>query len=424
MDSILRRVIDVMNKQFLPARLCSLLMLALVVSCGRTDFETNSTESIVVVNSAENTEQPGSVTSADRQSTELHRNSSPIVLFQENFDDQADWTSGDAAGAPTKQYVGDGIPSEWFMVRQTPKWAPSKGFPNKNEAIELLYSNSDKARGGVGKSAVFWRESRDNFANDKTMLYKFDEGQDSVYVEFYLRFSPDWTTSTSGGNFGKVFRVYAWDDVNSTDPFVFFSRGNAGPMYIWDYQVNKYGVRNIAALRGGPYGENYAMSTPLDFPRNFVAGSLGSASLNFTKNTVGQAVGGGTPKIPDLVNGGFISDDLNQTVLWDQVFGSPASQTWTKMAYYVSLNSAPGAADGVLSQWINDERVLHNSNIPWVGATDEDFDRVKWNLIGIGGNDKFSVYPESEQRKEWYAIDDLQIYDSVPNYLTESSECS
>jgi len=186
-----------------------------------------------------------------------------------------------------------------------------------------------------------------------------------------------------------VFRVYAWDENSprGENPFKYFSGGDAGPAYFWNYSLSTdYGLRNKTSPRGGPYGDNYRLTTPEGFPRSLVNSS---ASLNYTADTVGQAPGGSTPLLVDKLNGGHLSDSLGQTVTHEQLYGSPSSNQWTKLAFYVKMNSAVDVADGVISNWVDDQRVLHNTNMPWVQQSD--IGMVKWNIIAIGGNDHLNV---------------------------------
>jgi len=338
------------------------------------------------------------------------------VLFQENFDSQADWTSGDNTTKFGNQYSEHGIPLNWFVVREATNWAPSNGHPNSKEGIEILSKNSDMAYGGNGKSAVFWRESTSSrsFGNDKMMLYKFDEGRKSLYAEFLIKFSPKFEPS----GLSKIFRVYAWDKDNTEGkgPTDFFSDGASGPLFMWLYNANSYGVRNNTSLRGGPYGENYSMSEPDDFPRSFTPGSLGSANMNFADDIVGQESGGGTAALDDKLNGGIVSRD--GIVVHEQIFGRLDAQEWTKVAFYVQQNSAPDVEDGIFAQWIDDKRIVLSRTIPWVGSSKRGIKTADWNMIGLGGNDSLSVYPDSEKFEDWYAIDNFVVRGSVPDYLS------
>ena len=110
------------------------------------------------------------------------------VLFEENFDDQPDWTS-DLPESLNYEYHEDvTLPDDWYAVRQNSEWDPSSGQPNNHESIEILSSNADKARGGTGKSYVGWRESRDLgksiWHSEGLMMKYFPEGHDEIYVAF------------------------------------------------------------------------------------------------------------------------------------------------------------------------------------------------------------------------------------------------
>ncbi len=324
------------------------------------------------------------------------------VIFEDDFDNQPDYTSSSALSLPgwTHRRNGEDV------------WSPSTGFPLNHDAFEVLAANSDKARGGTGKAFVGWRESYDmgwkNFNSDGILAKHLGEGYDQLYVSFWVRFSSEWTKD----GLTKLFRVYSWDS-DAGEIFKFFSDGNSGPIMLWDYSHNEYGIRNTIALRGGPHGDYYAFSNDdiAGLPRNMHG--LGGLSLNYTADTVGMGFNGTTPKIVDRVNGGYISDNLNQTVDHEQIFGKLEEGEWTKLSFFVKMNSFPNATDGSLMQWINDELVFQNHNIPWVRG-DETTDMVRWNVVAIGGNDFFRAYENALLYEEWYAIDDVEIHDSIP----------
>lgn len=322
------------------------------------------------------------------------------VLFEESFDGLPDYTSSEELNL-------DG----WSFRRNGEvNWSPSNGYPDKHDAFEILGRNSDKSRGNDGKSFVAWRESYDpgwkQWNSDGILAKYIPEGIDQVYVSFYIRFGDNWTP----GGTSKLFRVYSWNGEGS--PFNFFGDGNSGPIFFWDYNKNDYGLRNVHAYRGGPTGGDYYTMSGDDLgdtPRNPI--NLGDMSLNYTNDTRGMAADGGTPDIVDKVNGGYISDNMNQTVSHAQIFGAP--QNWTKVAFFLKMNSEPGASDGQLIQWINDEQIYVNKGIRWV-KDNPDNRMVDWNIIAIGGNDFWQEYPNSDRREEWYAIDDLYVATAIP----------
>ncbi|MEQ5814957.1 hypothetical protein J3362_05540 [Marinobacter sp. NFXS11] len=352
------------------------------------------------------------------------------ILFQDSFDGQPDWhsglevnaTSANPAGKPDREQRASThkIPAGWFSVRQDPVWAPSTGHPDRHETIEILAKNSSKARGGNGKSFVSWRDSYDagwNYWGSESMLVQYlPEGHDSLYVEFWIRFGDNWTREYVSGTpaaASKLFRVSSWSGDGSE--YQAFGGGELGPIFLWDHTINSYGVRNALAFRGGPHGDNYGFSTGdiSGLPRQLVG--IGDLNMNFTADLSGMGPNGSDPELEDRVNGGLLSRDPYVNISHDQVYGRGGS--WTKLAFYVKMNSSPGAKDGIMRQWINGEQVFNVTSIPWIrGSTSEDVN-AKWNLVAIGGNDFFQTYDNSERREEWYSIDDFVIRSDIPSDL-------
>lgn len=320
------------------------------------------------------------------------------VIFEEDFDDQPDWTST-MHTTKNQQTVdaGDVIPEGWYGIYQGTQWSPETGYPDNHASLEILAKNQDKAKGGEGKSAVNWRESYSkgwkNWASDSQLTKVFDKQYKQIYVEFEVRFSPNFYGRNEASPYmSKLFRAGSW----SGEGGVFSGyEGNVGPLMIWDYKRDDYGVRNNIAFRGGPHGENYYMQD--EYPR--------FASLNYGAHTAGQGEGGSDPQLTDLIGGGNLID-YSGTIAHDQVFGP--SEKWTKIAFFLKINSSPGATDGVLRQWVNGVQIVNREDIPWVQENVEN-KMVGWNYIAIGGNDYFQAYPNEEQFEDWYAIDNILV---------------
>lgn len=324
------------------------------------------------------------------------------VIFKESFDDLSDWTS---TKYTDKQYqavwFGDFLPGDWDSHYQAGYYDP----PVAHDSLEILAGNSNKARGGEGRSAVNWREhhinpsfSREWKSNSALGIHldQFGGGHEQLYIEFWIAFDPNWTSSEASS---KVFRVFSWDEEG--DFWQAFSGGSQGPLFLWDYGFSEnYGVRNKLAFRGGPHGENYKMSSDevSGLPRGLIG--LGDVSANFTSDLEGDA------EITDKLSGSTLKS--SGIASHEQVFGPPG--TWTKIGFFVKINSAPGVQDGVFRQWIDDELIVESNQIEWVGENSEN-KMVKWNAIAIGGNDYWvnGGYSNDQQREEWYAIDDLVI---------------
>jgi len=344
------------------------------------------------------------------------------IVFEENFDDQPDWTSAMYSTDVEQRAATHTIPENWYSIRQVPQWAPSKGHADRHEAIEILASNADKSRGGKGKSYVSYRDSYDagwNFWASESILLKYlPEGFSEIYVEFWIRFDPNWTRKYIAGTPGtisKLLRISSWSGKGSE--YGAFSDGNIGPIALWDHSLNNYGVRNQLAFRGGPHSDNYkfiASDIP-DVGGAMIAGSLGDFNLNFSSSIPAMGPNNAQPIIEDRVNGGFITKNTQGAVSHNQIFGP--GDAWTKLGFYVKMNSAPGVRDGEFRQWMNDKQIFRSTQIPWIRASETKDENAKWNLVAIGGNDFFQTYPNSERVEEWYSIDDLIIRTDIPDYV-------
>jgi hypothetical protein len=333
------------------------------------------------------------------------------VLFEENFNDQPDWTN-EMYSLETQQEVprGDILPVGWYSSYA------SVGFGRP--AIEILSSNSDKTRTGTGKSFVSWKEHNKvreaQFSSNSTLTYKIEGpsgiGVDQVYAEFWIRFDPLWTPET---NLSKLFRVYSYRPEEQGGNIQSFGGGkHAGPVVFFDYEhSSNYGAFNRLAFRGGPWGDaNYKTAW---------APSVPDKNQNFLGYELLQ-------QVPDKLNGGLIPlDNGGNIVSHEQVWGPLAAGLWTKLGFFVKMNSANDVADGVFMQWRDDKLILKSTEVQWMqpnasGLTPAE---IKWNAIAIGGNDYIGgdppTYPNSAEHEEWYAIDDFIMSTEIPATLMD-----
>ncbi len=331
------------------------------------------------------------------------------LIFQENFDAQADW-HGDTNEDVVEQFPWDGrtIPAGWHAARHLPHWAPSTGHGDRHEAMEILASNSAKAKGGTGKSFVHWRDSTDTGSSSQhkgegLLTWYAGAGTEytELYVEFFIQISNETVSAFYSPGLGasKIFRMYHWDEVQNTY-FSFFSNASS-PKFIWNWLGNAFGYRNQLSLRA--VGDN-DMGNPT-FPSPQILN--GDWSGSFTSSIAGQAVGGGDPEVEDKKNGGNIPID-GPSIDIDQILGD---EIYTRIAFHVKLNSSPGVGDGELRQWIDDERILEVTDIEWIRSGQS---VQGWNIVAIGGNHFFDTFPEGDRHEDWYSIDELKIYSAIP----------
>lgn len=328
---------------------------------------------------------------------------SATLLFSENFSNQPEYNSAlDLAvgGVTGWDYRRQGRNGELV-------WAPSVGYPDKHEAFYITGTMPEALRNGT-KAMVCWRESYDagwNNFNSDGILTKEVPGQDTLFVEFYVKFLSGWTPSGQS----KLFRISSLESGYPVYGFGSNQEYGNGPIVLWDYQRSisggiDYGVRNFIALRGGHNHDNYYMANPAPtmLPRNMNNGDL---TCNFGGNVtnLNQTGTNNDPYISKVT--GLPCGDVASH---EDVYG----YDWNKIQFFVQMNSAPGATDGVLKQWINDHLVFSNEVMPWVGVGGP-INR-KWNTIHFGGNDFFRFYPNEDQYEEPYAIADIEIWDGIP----------
>lgn len=308
------------------------------------------------------------------------------LIFFESFDSKGQWSSTEST-----TYRG------WTdHYNSASNWDETKGYPSHHANIEISPGYKGIHYGPSGGAMINWRESFNNGNNswnsDGILLKQLDKEYKELYVTFLVAFSPEWTEKGSG----KLFRVYSWD-TTSKEYFRYFSNGNAGPMMLWGYGNGSYGVRNSVSLRGGPHGENYQLRNDdvADAPRQLVG--QGDLSISFSADTLEQ--------FPCVVP--------NTMVEHDQIY--KRFPVWNRVEFYLKLNSEVDAKDGVLKQWINGKLVTSMETIPWVKSSSNNAFPA-WNVVAFGGNDFFNEYPNEQRHEEWYAIDEIFVYDSLPEY--------
>lgn len=339
------------------------------------------------------------------------------VVFRENFDNIEDWTT-----------ASNITPKNWTRFRSgSQQWYPGNGHANHHETIEILGSNNNLAKGKKGKSMVVWRESVDKgptvWTTDGILTKVFDKGLEEIYVEFYMCFDENFSIDNPSGVF-KYFRIAHNDSKDQGEVSNFYKNGIGGyngPIFFADYKVNDYGLQNTLAFRSDPYIDekgikryffNYGHKDNIDnYPSSMNRGDLG---LNYSNHIVGMEKNGSTAKLPDRLNGGVLSTERYQFHSHEQVLGKKGQ--WRKLAFYLKMNSAPYVKDGVIIQWLENQRIFSNHNVAW-HTYRPDGKIPSWNTVSFGGNNYFPRYDEKEKREEAYAIDDILIRKSIPEEL-------
>lgn len=357
------------------------------------------------------------------------------LIFEDSFDEQPDWHSGllvndtgaylndqlyngvhPATRIDMYQYdhLGHTIPVGWTSVRQGEQYfSPRNGYPDAHENIEILAKHADKARDGKGKSIVFWREShqenRWEWNSDGILMKRLPDHLNELYVEFWITFDNNTTvnswelTTANDPDASKVFRVFHL--MPGYSEYGYHEGTGATPSYSYGWHANQWGVRNGLHVKQG-------QGSGLKWADGDLAGfGEGGGSRSYIAHIDGHGIDGGTEWPLDLTHGSTIDQTGFSLIQHNQIFGQQSQ--WVKMAMYLKMNSAAGVPDGELIQWLNGRRLITASGIPWV-KEQITTDMPTWNRIAWGGNDFFHSYPIKDAREEWYAIDDIKIYDGIP----------
>lgn len=340
------------------------------------------------------------------------------LIFEETWNDKADWSGGDLTDTTAFRWDGDTIPEGWDAA-----YHGANEFP-ANENIRISSADSADAYSGSNRCLKCFRESfyDPNFTNQYNSngdLGKLlSEGLDDIYIEFYISFQDGWTFGdTNADTDSKMFRIFS-STGESSDFWQAFSGGDQGPLFIWNWGDSaNFGLRNKLAFRGGPHGENYRVTDYSDnfltgLGRSFAPGSAGDAFMNWTSDLQGSLHDGGSPQIPDKLNGGFLPS--SGSVSHPQVFGPGG--TWTKFGFRLKMNSAPNEPDGIFQQFLDDQMIVDSNDVRWVGPTSQPM--PKWNAFSLGGNDNWKhAWDNSDEREEWYAFGPVRVYSGLPEGL-------
>lgn len=330
------------------------------------------------------------------------------LIFSENFDALPDWTTEEIHNTSDLTAV----PERWTGCYASSRWSAFTGYPDKRPSGEIVAENSAMAYGETGKSYVSWRENSTDgqWHSDNVLIKKFDTEYTSLYFEFDIMFSEEMTQSYDNGELGdsKIARVYH-AEYESVSQMFSYHAGVQNPALVWKVygkpqDKQGYGIRNQLAFltrKGIPYYH--------PFPGGWISG--GGHSASYLTDTRGTMPGGEDPVIINKETGGNLHDETMAD--FREVFGH--GETWTKMAFYVQMNSVPGKHDGVFAQWLDGQRIYFRDDVAWI---DEHRDMVGWNTIGIGGNDFIATKDPALQYEEWYSIDNVIVRTTPPAELS------
>lgn len=281
------------------------------------------------------------------------------VIFEENFDSQADWNvknnyTSECPGKCTS------APNNWTNYRTVPG---NSSLPNPTGSIQRLPGNLPDHTTGSGKAFIVYNQAVKgaNWPGDSILVKVFPRDYSELYVRFWIRTQSNWQSVASAQS--KIFRILHWDRIGN----IFQWKTYSSPIYFWDWGTTGSNAASyISAYRCDPQVSNYYCTN--------------SGTSQYQKNDIFHSWGNVKPT---------------------NVY---ADTHWHRYDFHVKVNNI-GNNNGVLEWWYDGALQESHKDVQWKAPTGSSAD-IGWNTFAIGGNSNNTFASRSEQ---WYAVDDIVV---------------
>lgn len=319
------------------------------------------------------------------------------VVFQDNFDATPDWASqqrtvgGLGWGEPTFSGTCSTYcpPLNWTAYRASQSW----WTPNLRDTYLI---NSEGARGGSGKGMTYNIESTGVYGDwsgggiDK---YLGSAGYGELYIRLWIKETPEFCWASSNLNLnamGKLVRITSLRRDPTIDPNLFNPEVYPSPDTSPTLIVNAY----------HRFQPNYLIPSQFNLEERYAPnyemgiGSTWGPNPNFGGSDLGVVFP------TDISTGGQ---------------GYCGDNQWHSYEFYVKMNSALGAADGVYKVWLDGQLAASKSTIPWIKPGTDTNGTVMnmdtgWNWIMINDNIDATPYARADKVEMSRYIDDVVMY--------------
>jgi len=317
------------------------------------------------------------------------------VIFETNFDSNADWNTNGQFDGKECSPLGVGSPAVCAETSYPANWSGFRSVPGTSGLNPVVSITSPPYGGdhstGSGKTAVIRQESVSgvNWPGDGLILKYLGSEHNELYVQFWVKSQSAWQMPAVD-NYFKFFRIQRKGNL-ATNWFDEFTQGvRPSPGMLVQPKRSTYGWRHMDPFRGYP-DDN---------------GSVFRGVCTDTTVWNGRTVCNyGTEGIEDPYE---YSTPTNSPADVGQLFDG----SWHKVVYRIKMNTV-GANDGILQMWIDGVQKTNATKLRWQASGTP----VGFNLVVFGGNgnNTFSSSPSDQ----WYAIDDV-VVSSTPiaaNYV-------
>ena len=334
--------------------------------------------------------------------------SQAAIIFEDNFDASTDWQSqqltlgggGIVWGTPTYSGSCSGYcpPQNWTSYRAS----QSLWTPNDRDTYLI---DSTGARGVNGKGLTYNVESTGEWGTwsgggiDK---YLGAVGYQKLFVRFWIKETAEFCWGSSDLNLnamGKLIRISALRRDPTINPDTFNPQLYPSP-------------DTSPTLIGNAYRRfqpNYGIPAQFDMEERYAPDYEYGPQCTF-----------------GLQPSSCASEAPSSITIPHDASGYCGDDQWHSYEYYVELNSALGATDGVYKAWLDGTLVAQKSNVPWVkSGTDTNGTAMTldtgWNWIMIADNIDSTAYAKADHVEMARYIDDVVAY--TPMAGTED-ECA
>jgi len=304
------------------------------------------------------------------------------VIFEENFDEQADWNTGnqyDAQECSVGNCNASWYPTNWDAFRNM---KGSSSFTHPPVSIgSMPDGSSDHTNSTSNKKAlIIYNESNTYnpgyWAGDGNLIKYFGPSANykELYVRMWMKTQANWQVQSTGTVQSKVFRTSHWRPDGDN---IFQVANENSPIFFWDWGAWNGQAIYMPAYRcdATPY---VASGTTQGRSADYYCDALDTAH-NFQKGDYGQvwSSGGPTTKFAD--------------------------GAWHRYDIHLKMNDI-GAANGVLEWSYDGQLVLSHYDMIWKEPSASA--DTGWNNVWFGGNSNnaFGNYVD-----QWYAIDDIVV---------------
>jgi hypothetical protein len=318
------------------------------------------------------------------------------VIFEDNFDNQVDWTilqpmSGATMCNNEPCLSNDAPPVGWTGYLTGMSYC--LGGPGYNTMyINNMPGYPNSIFTGTGRVLTFWDESCVNFFEDSdAQLSKSFNQESEVYISFKIKFPENYQWEAADINAHKLLHLRYWDGVDS--PFANFNKPGNVPIVIPGIKVDH----------------------DLGYPRLWYY-----AAFRCENNYYCQ----GSPKYNFDVG-----NDQDAVIIgnWSNTLGDG---NWHQLKFYFKMNTNNGAvfnADGQHKFWVDGNLIYDVENIPFSDNGSVLDPRREWNWLSIGGNNsnRWTTSCVGTECEQWYAIDDVVVSSTdIPiNYVIGQNSC-